>query len=78
MSDTNTSDSDVLPLKEWRLRRHMSHRQLAKAAQVSTETLLRAEKGGRVYELTARKIGDALGVAVAQVVEFNASTSSKE
>jgi transcriptional regulator with XRE-family HTH domain len=61
---------EVQPLKEWRLRRHLSFRMLARAAGVSTDTLLRAEKGARLHELTQRKIADALGIAVRQVREF--------
>lgn len=61
---------EVLPLKEWRLRRYMSHRKLAQLAKVSTETLIRGERGGRLYEVTQRKIADALGVTPGQILEF--------
>ncbi len=67
MSNTN---SEILPLKEWRLRRYWTFRHLAQVAGVSTFTLQRIEKGGRVHEITARRIADALGLAVAQVAEF--------
>jgi transcriptional regulator with XRE-family HTH domain len=67
MSDTKT---EVLPLKEWRLRRYWTYRHLAGKAGVSTFTIQRIEKGGRAQEITARKLADALGVSVAQVVEF--------
>ena len=66
----NKKGLEVQPLKEWRLRRHLSHRGLARAAGVSTETLLRAEKGRKLQELTQRKIADALDVKVEQVAEF--------
>lgn len=61
---------EVLPLREWRLRKYWSYRFLAEQAGVSTETLQRAERGGRVYDTTARRIADALGIKVDQVSEF--------
>ncbi len=65
--------SEVCSLKEWRLRRHLSHRGLAKLSDVSTDTLLAIEKSKRhLYrELTERKIADALGIKVSQVEEFS-------
>ena len=54
------------------MRRHLSYRGLARAASVTTYTLLRAEKGGRLHDLTQRKIADALGIKVEQVAEFAA------
>jgi transcriptional regulator with XRE-family HTH domain len=69
MSKTQSSD-EVCTLKEWRLRRYWSYRKLAQVASVSTETLLRAERGGRVHETTARKLADALGVRTQQITEF--------
>ena len=63
-------EHEVLPLKEWRLRKYLSYRRLTDDVGVSTETLQRAERGGRVYETTARRIPDALGVKVSQVAEF--------
>lgn len=64
--------NEVCALKEWRLRRHLSHRGLAKLSSVSTDTLIAIEKAKRlVYrELTERKIADALGIKVSQVEEF--------
>lgn len=70
--DMNEGGLEVQPLKEWRLRRHLSYRGLARAASVTTYTLLRAEKGGRLHDLTQRKIADALGIKVEQVAEFAA------
>jgi transcriptional regulator with XRE-family HTH domain len=66
----SNSDLEVLPLKEWRLRRYWTFRHLAKESGVSTFTLQRIEKGGRAQDITARKIADALGVKVSQVAEF--------
>ena len=59
-----------LSLREWRLRKHWSFRQLAREAGISTETLLRLEKGGKILPVTARKIVDALGVDESQVLEL--------
>ena len=67
------ANEEVLPLKEWRLRRYWTYRHLAKQAGVSTYTIQRAERGERVQEITARKVADALGLAVAQIVEFTDS-----
>ncbi len=64
------SDQEVLPLREWRVRKYWTYRKLAKKAGISTETLLRAERGGKVWDITARKIADALEVSVNQVTEF--------
>jgi transcriptional regulator with XRE-family HTH domain len=63
-------NKQALPLREWRLRQYWTLRKLAKRANVSTETLVRAEKGAKVWDVTARKIADALGVGVDQVQEF--------
>jgi DNA-binding XRE family transcriptional regulator len=70
-SDTSVSaPPEVAALREWRLRRHLSHRQLAKLADVTTYTLLRIEKGNPTRPLTRRKIADALGLAETQIGEF--------
>jgi transcriptional regulator with XRE-family HTH domain len=58
------------PLKEWRLSKHWGIRELARQAKVSTDALMRAERGEQVWDVTARKIADALGVRVDQVQEF--------
>ena len=63
-------EKERLSLKEWRLRKHWSFRQLAREAGISTETLLRLEKGGKVWPVTARKVVDALGVHEDQVLEL--------
>ena len=65
------ADNDpVLPLKEWRVSRYLTYRELAKRAGVSTETLQRGERGGKLNDITRRKIADALGVRVSQIAEF--------
>ena len=71
-----SKQGEVLSLKEWRLKKHWSFRRLAKEAGISTETLLRLEKGGQVWEVTARKIADALGVQENQVEELSRLTKS--
>lgn len=69
---------DVLPLREWRVRKYWSFARLAKEARVSTETLQRAEKGGRLHDITQRKIADALGIRVAQVEEFASEEEGRQ
>lgn len=71
----NVIERNRLPLKEWRLRKHFSFRQLARAAGISTETLMRLEKGGKVLPVTARKIVDALGVSEDQVLELRSGST---
>ncbi len=63
-------ESERLSLREWRLRKHWSFRQLAREAGISTETLHRLEKGGKVLPVTARKVVDALGLRESQVLEL--------
>lgn len=65
-----SEELEVQPLKEWRVRRYWTYRALAKEAGVSTETIYRAERGGRLHDITQRRIADALGVKVSQVAEF--------
>ena len=64
-------ERETLSLREWRLRRHWSLRRLAREAGISTETLLRAERGGKMWPVTARKLADALGVGEEQILELN-------
>ncbi len=63
-------EGDRMPLKELRLSKHWGIRELARQAQISTDAVMRAEKGEKVWDVTARKIADALGVRVDQVAEF--------
>ena len=65
-----TASNETAPLREWRLRRHLSHRQLSKLADVTTYTLLRIEKGKPTRPLTKRRIADALGLIETQISEF--------
>ncbi len=60
----------VKPLKEIRLNKFWSIRTLASNATISTDAVMRAERGDRVQEVTQYKIADALGVRVDQVAEF--------
>jgi len=66
-----TKERQQLSIKEWRLRKHWSFRRLAREAGVSTETLLRLERGGKVLPVTARKVVDALGVSENDVLELD-------
>lgn len=60
-----------LKLKEARLKRFMTIRDLATAADVSTRTIVLAESGRSVpYFSTAKKIADALGVNAMDIEEF--------
>lgn len=56
-------EESVAPLKEWRKRRYFSIRDLAKAADVPTATIVDAERGRRTpHGSTIRAIAMALGV----------------
>ena len=56
-------------LKEWRESRGLMQKELAAAAGTSEYTVLRAERGTSLRVDTARKLADALGVSVADLLE---------
>ncbi len=56
-------------LREWRESRGLMQKEVAKTAGVSEWTVLRAEGGASVRTPTARKIADALGVSVSDLLE---------
>ena len=65
-------------LRELRLRRLWSQRELARRAGVAEWTVIAAESGRRVPRLlTVRKIAEALGVDWAEVDEFRAAIEAK-
>lgn len=53
----------AIHLKEIRLSKALSMRELSKRSGVSPATMVRAEKGLPVYPTTVRKLAKALGVA---------------
>ena len=58
-------------LRELRLRRVLSQRELAKRASVVQRTIVEAEVGRQVpHPATMRKLAEALGVAVTDIDEF--------
>lgn len=58
-------------LRELRLRRVLSQRELAKRAGVVQRTIVEAEAGRQVpHPATMRKLAEALGTEVADVDEF--------
>ena len=61
----------VKPLREWRIDRILSYRQLAELSGVTPKTLVDIEHGKRLahYE-TIRKVSAALNVAPLDVTEF--------
>ena len=66
-----TEKIDSEKLREARLARHMTQRELSIAANVSHETINRLERSKRslnVYSLTLRKIADARGVEPSELV----------
>jgi lambda repressor-like predicted transcriptional regulator len=69
-----TKNMEVQPLKEWRLRQYWSVRRLAKEAGVSVDAVVRAERTGKSWDITKRRIADALGVQIEQIAEFAAAT----
>ena len=65
-------------LRELRLRRLWSQRELARRSGVAEWTIIAAESGRRVPRLlTVRKIAEALGVDWAEVDEFRAAIEEK-
>ena len=61
----------MVSLREARLARFLSIRDLARLAGVSPRTIVEAEAGRRVpYFVTARKIAEALGVEPGAIDEF--------
>jgi transcriptional regulator with XRE-family HTH domain len=70
METVATERIDPNKLREARLAKHMTQRQLAQAAGITNETVNRLERASEprtVYPLTARKLGDALGVSVSDI-----------
>ncbi len=62
---------DGRKVREARLAAHMTQRELAIAADMANETINRIERASEprsVYPLTARKLADALGVEVADLL----------
>ena len=65
-------------LRELRLRRLWSQRELAHRAGVAEWTIIAAESGRRTPRLvTVRKIAEALGVDWAEVDEFRSAIEAK-
>jgi DNA-binding XRE family transcriptional regulator len=61
----------MVTLREARLSRFLSIRDLAKLARVSPRTIVEAEAGRQVpYFTTARKIAEALGMQPGEIDEF--------
>ena len=61
----------MVKLREARLEKFLSIRDLATRAGVSPRTIVEAEAGRRVpYFVTARKIAEALGVEPGEIDEF--------
>lgn len=71
METVATERIDGNKLREARLAKHMTQRQLAQVAEITNETVNRIERADEprtVYPLTARKLADALEVTVADIV----------
>ena len=66
-------------LREHRIRRLWSQRELARRAGVAERTVVNAETGRRLPRLlTMRRIADALGVDWRDVAEFRAAVEGLE
>lgn len=59
------------PLKLHRILRGFTLRQLAARSGVEPATIIRAERGERVYPTTITKIARALDVAPSEIAEFH-------
>lgn len=55
-------------LRAWRIYRLKSQLQLAQAAQVGEQTVIRLEKGNEANELTLYKLARALGITIHQLL----------
>jgi transcriptional regulator with XRE-family HTH domain len=65
------------PLREVRIRRLLSLRELAKRAEVAQRTIVEAEASRQKPRLqTIRKLAEALGVDPMEVDEFRAAVES--
>jgi transcriptional regulator with XRE-family HTH domain len=67
-------DVDVRSLREWRFKRALGQRELARLAGISVYTLLNLEHGrSRGYPQTWRKIAAVLQVEPEQIAEYRAA-----
>jgi transcriptional regulator with XRE-family HTH domain len=66
-------------LRDWRIRRLWSQRELAQRAGVAEKTILNIETGQHLPRLlTMRRIADALGVPWEDIAEFRSSVAGLE
>ena len=71
MEQLMTERLDGDKVREARLAKHMTQRELALAAGLTNETVNRIERASEprtVYPLTARKLADALGVDTSELL----------
>jgi DNA-binding XRE family transcriptional regulator len=68
------SDVFVPYLRSWRADKGMTQEELAAAADVSRNTVLRAEAGGAVNVRTLAKLARALGITVHELRHTNPET----
>lgn len=70
---------EVRSLREWRFKRAIGQRELARLAGVSVYTLLNIEHGrSRGYPATWRKLASALGVEPEQILEYRRAVGLDE
>lgn len=55
-------------LRAWRAYHAVTQEELAERAQVARSTIVRAEEGQRINTSSARKLADALGMSVQQLL----------
>ncbi len=68
LSMSRASSSRNLPhLRDWRINRGMTQKQLAESASVGEATVARAELGASVSALNAAKLAKALGITLKQL-----------
>jgi transcriptional regulator with XRE-family HTH domain len=63
---------NAMPLRVWRIRAGFSQEELARRAGVAPKTITQAECGRvRPHPRTRKRIADALGMAIADIREFD-------
>jgi DNA-binding XRE family transcriptional regulator len=65
-------------LREWRLSRGLTQKELSEQAKVSEYTIIRVEKGEKMRPGTARKLAETLGMSVYDLVKDPHTPSGRD